>query len=83
MVQFWFLEIIRELNDAFFFQTKSIVQINSSTGHCDLANTFDEKVKSFVFDGAYSSESTTEQIYNEIVFPLVEVGLGVEPRCWT
>lgn len=50
-----------------------MIQIDSSTGHCDLINPIDEKVKSFIFDGAYSTESTTEQIYNEIVFPLVEV----------
>ena len=29
--------------------------------------------KSFTFDGAYYTESTTEQIYNEIAYPLVEV----------
>ena len=27
----------------------------------------------FCFDGAYYIDSTTEQIYNEIVFPIVEV----------
>lgn len=29
--------------------------------------------KTFTFDGAYFMDSTTEQIYNEIVYPLVEV----------
>ena len=29
--------------------------------------------KQFTFDGAYYTESTTEQIYNDIAYPLVEV----------
>lgn len=31
--------------------------------------------KQFTFDGAYYTNSTTEQIYNDIAYPLVEVGL--------
>ena len=29
--------------------------------------------KTFTFDGTYYTDSTTEQIYNEIAYPLVEV----------
>ena len=29
--------------------------------------------KNFTFDGAYGTNSTTEAIYNEIAYPLVEV----------
>lgn len=29
--------------------------------------------KTFTFDGCYYTDSTTEQLYNEIAYPLVEV----------
>lgn len=29
--------------------------------------------KSFTFDGAYGIDSTTEAIYNDVAFPIVEV----------
>ena len=32
--------------------------------------------KSFTFDGVYAEDSTTEQIYNDIGFALVEVIIG-------
>ena len=35
--------------------------------------------KQFTFDGVYYTASTTEQIYNDIAYPLVEV-LKVDPR---
>ena len=37
--------------------------------------------KSFTFDGVYAEDSTTEQIYNDIGFALVEVifGFGYNP----
>ena len=41
----------------------SIVNLNDSTA----------LPKSFTFDGVYYTDSTTEQIYNEIAYPLVEV----------
>ena len=41
----------------------SIVNVNDSTA----------LPKSFTFDGVYYTDSTTEQIYNEIAYPLVEV----------
>ena len=33
----------------------------------------DAAPKQFTFDGAYYTKSTTEQIYNDIAYPLVEV----------
>ncbi|KAH9526331.1 Kinesin-like protein kif17 [Dermatophagoides farinae] len=51
-----------------------IVNIDSSCGQCSLINPDDRSAppKTFTFDGAYYTDSTTEQIYNEIVFPIVE-----------
>ncbi|KAH9420523.1 Kinesin-like protein kif17, partial [Dermatophagoides pteronyssinus] len=51
-----------------------IVNIDSSCGQCLLINPDDRSAppKTFTFDGAYYIDSTTEQIYNEIVFPIVE-----------
>lgn len=36
----------------------------------------DEPPKQFTFDGTYSGEHATEQLYNEAVCPLVEVSSG-------
>ncbi|UXI17922.1 leptin receptor gene-related protein [Sarcoptes scabiei] len=54
--------------------SKIVVNIDPKCGQCSLINPDDRSVepKTFTFDGAYNSESTTEQIYNEIVFPIVE-----------
>lgn len=51
--------------------------MDSSLGQCSITNPEDKSApdKVFTFDGAYYMDSTTEQIYNEIVFPLVEVTL--------
>lgn len=45
-----------------------------SIGQCNITNPNDKSslAKTFTFDGAYYIDSTTEQMYNEIVFPLVE-----------
>lgn len=42
---------------------------------CSIVNPTDSSAppKSFTFDGVYHINSTTEQIYNEIAYPLVEV----------
>lgn len=42
---------------------------------CAITNPGDAKAppKNFTFDGAYFTDSTTESIYNEIAYPLVEV----------
>lgn len=49
--------------------------MEGAIGQCHIVNPNDKSAppKSFAFDGAYFTDSTTEQIYNEIVFPLVEV----------
>lgn len=38
--------------------------------------------KDFTFDGAYFMDSTGEQIYNDIVFPLVEVPKSLNKLFW-
>ena len=42
---------------------------------CSIVNPTDGSVppKTFTFDGVYNINSTTEEIYNEIASPLVEV----------
>ncbi|KAI1283708.1 Osmotic avoidance abnormal protein 3 [Halotydeus destructor] len=51
-----------------------IVNMDSQIGQCSITNPCDISApgKAFAFDGAYYVDSTTEQMYNEIVFPLVE-----------
>uniref|UniRef100_A0A8B9J3A8 Kinesin-like protein n=1 Tax=Amazona collaria TaxID=241587 RepID=A0A8B9J3A8_9PSIT len=53
---------------------KAVVSIESTRGLCFLQNpaAASEPPKQFTFDGAYCQEHSTEQIYNEIVYPLVE-----------
>lgn len=46
--------------------------MDSSIGQCTLTNP-SRDLKSFTFDSVYFMESTAEQIYNDIVYPLVEV----------
>jgi kinesin family protein 3/17 len=68
-----------KLESLLFFDSTLVIQVildmDSSIGRCNLTNPGDVNApaKSFTFDGAYFMDSTTEQIYNEIVFPLVEV----------
>lgn len=54
---------------------KSVVTMDPNRGQCSIINPSDPKTapKSFTFDGAYGMDSTTEQIYSDLVFPLVEV----------
>ena len=40
---------------------------------CSLQTANDEPPKTFTFDGVYDQQSTTEQIYMDTVYPLVEV----------
>lgn len=49
--------------------------MDSAKGQCSLVNPGDEKAppKTFTFDGAYFTDSTTENIYADIAYPLVEV----------
>ncbi|CAM1306070.1 KIF17 (predicted) [Pycnogonum litorale] len=55
-------------------QCKNVLKIESTNGQCSLYNIKDANLppKHFTFDGAYDVSSTTEQIYNEIAFPVVE-----------
>ncbi|VDK77376.1 unnamed protein product [Dibothriocephalus latus] len=53
---------------------KSVVFIDSSRGQCSICHPARENdiPKNFFFDGAYGQTSTTEHIYADIVYPLVE-----------
>ncbi|KAM6371409.1 kinesin-like protein KIF17 [Pluvialis apricaria] len=53
---------------------KAVVSMESARGQCFLQNpaAASEPPKQFTFDGAYYQEHNTEQIYNEIAYPLVE-----------
>ncbi|GFS24814.1 kinesin-like protein [Elysia marginata] len=52
----------------------TVVSMDSKRGQCSIVNPGDKKAppKNFTFDGAYFTDSTTEAIYNEIAYPLVE-----------
>ena len=54
---------------------KEVVNIDSRIMQCSIRNPSDNKAppKSFTFDGTYGTDSTTEQIYADIGYPLVEV----------
>ncbi|XP_036995960.2 kinesin-like protein KIF17 [Artibeus jamaicensis] len=58
----------RELN------CQSVVTVDSARGQCFIQNpgAAGEPPKQFTFDGAYYMDHFTEQIYNEIAYPLVE-----------
>lgn len=48
--------------------------MDSTIGQCILHhNDADVMPKNFTFDGVYYIDATAEQIYNDIVYPLVEV----------
>ncbi|KAM8788768.1 kinesin-like protein KIF17 [Rhynchonycteris naso] len=51
-----------------------VVTVDSARGQCFIQNpgATDEPPKQFTFDGAYYMDHFTEQIYNEIAYPLVE-----------
>ncbi|KAE8594840.1 hypothetical protein XENTR_v10019817 [Xenopus tropicalis] len=51
-----------------------VITMDSSRGQCFIRKPEggDETPKQFTFDGAYYTEHCTEQIYNEIGYPLVE-----------
>ncbi|XP_021118622.1 kinesin-like protein KIF17 isoform X3 [Heterocephalus glaber] len=58
----------RELN------CQPVVTVDSARGQCFIQNpgAAAEPPKQFTFDGAYHMEHFTEQIYNDIAYPLVE-----------
>ncbi|KAA0201034.1 Kinesin protein [Fasciolopsis buskii] len=60
----------REVN----LNCKNVIEIVSETGQCSISHPNGKKnpAKNFFFDGAYDLNSTTEQIYNDIGYPLVE-----------
>ena len=51
------------------------VFMDQKLSQCSIVNLKDPAAlpKTFTFDGTYYTDSTTEQIYNEIAYPLVEV----------
>ena len=51
--------------------------MDSKLSQCSIINTSDKTAppKVMTFDGAYYTDSTTEAIYNELAYPLVEVRL--------
>nr|XP_055242631.1 kinesin-like protein KIF17 isoform X10 [Gorilla gorilla gorilla] len=51
-----------------------VVTVDCARGQCCIQNpgAADEPPKQFTFDGAYHVDHVTEQIYNEIAYPLVE-----------
>ncbi|XP_067422369.1 kinesin-like protein KIF17 isoform X2 [Emydura macquarii macquarii] len=53
---------------------KAVVATDSARGQCFIQHpgATDEPPKQFTFDGAYYQGHSTEQIYNEIAYPLVE-----------
>ncbi|XP_078095843.1 kinesin-like protein KIF17 [Mustelus asterias] len=53
---------------------KVVVSMDASRGQCFIQKpgVLGEPPKQFTFDGVYYIESTTEQLYNEIAYPLVE-----------
>ncbi|XP_060578330.1 kinesin-like protein KIF17 isoform X2 [Ruditapes philippinarum] len=53
---------------------KCVIEMTGARAQCAITNPGDAKAppKSFTFDGAYFVDSTTENIYNEIAYPLVE-----------
>uniref|UniRef100_K1QL73 Kinesin-like protein KIF17 n=1 Tax=Magallana gigas TaxID=29159 RepID=K1QL73_MAGGI len=52
----------------------TVIGMEGKRGQCSIRNPDDKKAppKMFTFDGAYFVDSTTENIYNEIAYPLVE-----------
>ncbi|KAH7725550.1 KIF17 protein [Aphelenchoides avenae] len=51
--------------------SKVCIEMDPSMGQCVL-NADDNPPKAFTFDGVYYIDATAEQIYNDIVYPLVE-----------
>lgn len=51
--------------------------MDPSLGQCVL-NAEEGPPKAFTFDGVYYMDATAEQIYNDIVYPLVEVSVAEE-----
>lgn len=53
-----------------------VVRMDGSKGSCEISKPKSkDPPKAFTFDGAYFVDSTTETIYNDIGYPLVDVRL--------
>jgi len=59
----------------------TVVDIDGQMARCSITNPDDRNAppKTFTFDGAYDTASSTEQIYADIGFPLVEVSFLLFP----
>ena len=59
----------------FFFLVQSVVSMDQATLSCCISNPAEPNLppKAFTFDGVYGPDSTTEAIYNDNGFGLVEV----------
>ncbi|XP_069075239.1 kinesin-like protein KIF17 [Pleurodeles waltl] len=57
-----------------YLNCRAVVTVSSTLGQCFIqkVDRGSEPPKQFTFDGAYFEEHSTEQIYNEIAYPLVE-----------
>lgn len=53
----------------------TVISMDPARGQCSITNPSDKRAppKMFTFDGAYYIESTTDHIYGEVAYPLVEV----------
>ncbi|XP_050540903.1 kinesin-like protein KIF17 isoform X2 [Daktulosphaira vitifoliae] len=56
------------------FNNKNVLIIDTNKCSCSIINPTDSSAppKTFTFDGVYGGDSNTEQIYNDIAYPLVE-----------
>ena len=56
---------------------KTVVNIDSNLALCVISNPSEDNAvpKSFTFDGAYDINSSTEEIYSDIAYPLIEVSV--------
>lgn len=54
---------------------KTVLNIDSNLALCVMSNPNEDNAvpKSFTFDGAYDINSSTEEIYSDIAYPLIEV----------
>lgn len=59
----------------YFELLQIVVFMDPTVSQCSIVNPSDSSAppKTFSFDGVYYMESTTDSIYNEISYPLVEV----------
>ena len=64
-----------DINPFFVPLFQPCVFMDQKVSQCSIVKVSDPAAlpKSFTFDGVYHTDSQTEQIYNEIAYPLVEV----------